>query len=118
MINKLLFNPVVIDGAHREKYELRLKGTEQKDFEIVISQLKYFSQLTNILGEINFLKILNDVPNAVESKYFPGNYLSSDKLPLFFYLPDKNQTLIVISYGEIQPARYRLVVEGVWQINN
>jgi hypothetical protein len=42
-------------------------------------------------------------------------YKGSDGLRLYF--SKKGNTVVVFAYGEFQPTRYKLYLEGIWKIN-
>ena len=79
-----------------------------------VDNSQYISELKDLVGEDNFRLILDEIKSAKES-VFPGNYNGTDSLPLRFNLSNDTQYILIHSYGEYQPQRYKLYLESLWK---
>lgn len=115
MLTQIEAHRLLHDGSEKPVYEKLLKINNSEYFSIDVSQFRYFNQLKDQIGAVDLNQLVSEIPNCKPNKFFPDNYNGSDGLPLKFLLSNKN--LIVISYGEFQPTRYKLFLEGVWKIS-
>lgn len=65
------------------------------------------------LPDPDFLGLIEAL-NARKSEGISGNYCTQQGLELYWMEEEfnKDQLLVIVSFGEINPGRYRLVVEG------
>jgi hypothetical protein len=74
-----------------------------------------FKSLAPLIGE----KAVNMIVESKHFKYegglFPG-YVGTDNLDLYYLLVEN--TLLIFSLGEYQPARYIFYFEGAWQVSS
>ncbi len=72
-----------------------------------------FGNLSAIIGEDALQVIVQTKHFRYENGLFPA-YVGTDELSLYFALVEN--TLLIFSMGEYQPARYIFYLEGVWQV--
>lgn len=70
-----------------------------------------FEDLRQIIGDGDFESIVK-TGGFIPDGGFLNLYKNSDNLRLYFC--KKNNVIIVFAYGEFQPARYLLYLEGTW----
>jgi hypothetical protein len=96
---------------------------EPADWHFTLAELTQnpFQNLRSLLGEASFAQIIeaqNTKPPTNEFQVYEG----STGLQLYYFLPKMTadspdyQALILISFGEFQPARYMAHLEGLWKI--
>lgn len=97
-------------------------GNEEKclkeDFEIKNQKIKlidlYNSPLTALKNEIDNTRfdiiVKESQFNLIKS--FTEKYISADGLEIYYL--KNNDMIFLFSYGEYQPGRYMLFLEGVW----
>ncbi|MDB5089346.1 MAG: hypothetical protein JWR09_3340 [Mucilaginibacter sp.] len=73
-----------------------------------------FEDLQQVINNDDFESIVK-TGGFVPDRGFLNLYKNSDGLRLYYY--KKNNTIIVLAYGEFQPGRYMLYMEGVWLID-
>jgi hypothetical protein len=73
-----------------------------------------FEDLRNIISEDDFNSIVKTGELAPDNGFLKL-YKGSDGLRLYF--SKKGNTVVVFAYGEFQPTRYKLYLEGIWRIN-
>lgn len=72
------------------------------------------------LSQLNVLTLEKVLPQIVHkrSKMF-GTYQDQDGLPFFYNILnasfDESKYLVICSFGEVQPGRYKIFLEGVWK---
>lgn len=116
MLTQIEAHKLLHDGPEKPVYEKIFKINDSDYLSIDVTQFKYFNFLKDQIGVADLNQLVSEIPNCKPNKFFPDNYNGSDGLPLKFLLSNNN--LIVISYGEFQPTRYKLFIEGVWKINS
>lgn len=79
-----------------------------------------FADLKNILGTETFDQIVEEQGYVIPTGPF-GKWWGTERLELFYFLhqaPDADFTSVVlIAFGELQPGRYKIHVEGIWDID-
>lgn len=120
---KLIKNKeLLFDGAeNQELHTIAFKITKDSFKLSEISKNK-FEGLKNYILEEDFLIIIKQCrfqtnENSDFQKYFKdfdfGEYYKSEEnLEVYYFI--KNDILYVFSFGEKQPARYMLYLEGIW----
>ncbi|MEN0057123.1 MAG: hypothetical protein AAGC65_25825, partial [Mucilaginibacter sp.] len=73
-----------------------------------------FEDLQTAIGKENFDAILKTGDFTPDSGFL-NLHKGSDGLRLYF--SKKGNTILVFAYGEFQPTRYKLYLEGIWKIN-
>lgn len=105
---------LVFDGTEREilTKELDLGLTSTVKFDDFANN--NFEDLQQSINNDDFESIVKTGGFAPDGGFLKL-YKNSDGLRLYYY--KKNSTIIVLAYGEFQPGRYKLYMEGVWEIN-
>jgi len=110
------------DGLEPADYRQKVqvpKGLPQWAFSFSELDSHHFKQLRDKLGQENFDKIIDKMGYKRPVTEFQ-TYTGHDGLPLHYYIRagDKpgTQELILVSFGEYQPARYMAHIEGFWRI--
>jgi hypothetical protein len=112
----------VYDGFEPDDwYQPNPLNYEKMDWYFTFAELtkNKFENLYLFLGKESFEKIIqlqNIQPPITEFQIFKG----VSGLELYYFLAEiessDNQALILISFGEFQPARYMAHLEGIWEI--
>lgn len=115
-------NNLLFDGMEENYCESNFIYTSkinQNKINFSSTDFSYIDELINKIGHENFKEIINKIQSATPSKYFPNLYTGTDKLALRFLLKelDDKTFLIIVSSGEFQPARYKLYLEGIWDVS-
>jgi hypothetical protein len=78
---------------------------------------KTLNQEFTTLGDPLKSKILEKIKHR-KSKMF-GTIQNEDGLPIYFKIIDgqslANKYIILCAFGEIQPSRYQIFLEGIWE---
>jgi len=95
------------------------KGKPEWTFTLFDFDNNKFAKLKTILGDAAFQKIVKKQgykvpPNELQS------YAGIDNFGVYYLTrPDKQKgmtILVLVSYGEYQPARYIANIEGIWRV--
>ena len=73
-----------------------------------------FEDLQQVINNEDFEFIVKTGGFAPDGGFL-NLYKNSNGLRLYYY--KKDNTVVVFAYGEFQPGRYMLYLEGVWAIN-
>lgn len=73
-----------------------------------------FEDLKGIIGEEDFASILATGAFQQEEGFL-DRYKSESRLKLYYI--KKGNHIAIFSYGEFQPTRYQLYLEGIWTID-
>lgn len=74
-----------------------------------------FEDLQQVINKDDFESIVKTGGFAPDGGFL-NLYKNNDGLRLYYY--KKDNTVVVFAYGEFQPGRYKLYLEGVWAIDN
>lgn len=113
-------NTLLYDGEETDYYKQSFSYNIDSHHTIHFThkELVYLDELPAIIGRDNFQHFIEKFPKAIPSKYFPDSYSGADGLPLMF-IQKRNlnrEYLIILSSGEFQPSRFKLYLEGIWEI--
>lgn len=107
----------VFDGFEPDDYyqQIELSG-EYPNLNFPLAEIvnQPFKNLQNVLDAESFqqLAALQKVKNPnTEWEVFVG----SEDLSLYYFI--REDKLILLSFGEFQPARYKVHLEGIWKID-
>ena len=107
----------IYDGFEPDDYSLKIPISEEyPNLEFTFSEIvsQPFKNLQNILNSESFqqLAALQKIKNeGTEWAHFVG----SEDLSLYYFI--RGDKLILVSFGEFQPARYKVHFEGIWQLD-
>lgn len=107
----------IYDGFEPDDYSLSMSLSETyPNLEFTFSEIvnQPFKKLENILDKESFEQIaaLQKIKNPnTEWEHFVG----SENLSLYYFI--RESKLILVCFGEFQPARYKVHLEGIWQMN-
>jgi len=73
-----------------------------------------FEDLRSIISEADFENIVQTGGFTADNGFLKL-YKGSDSLRLYFF--KKAGVIVVFAYGEFQPTRYKLYLEGVWKLS-
>ncbi len=108
---------LIFDGAEQDVISRSFKPNIKTDFEGAIAfdeAVKHdFEDLRGVIGDDDFESIVK-TGGFTPDGGFLHQYRGSDNLKLYFYKTGK--TIVVFAYGEFQPTRYKLYLEGVWVV--
>lgn len=99
------------DSCLTEKFTISI---ESKNYSVNLKEFynNSFNDLDEIIGLIEFNTIV--VNEKFVRNDFDRKFYSTENLELLYL--QKEDYLIIFSYGEIQPARYLLTVECIYSI--
>lgn len=114
-LNNLLF-----DGNENDFYEkeLIIPVSTFVNISTKVIGAKYFSELKKELPE-NAVEQILKIHNEIRlSEVFPNTYVSGNNFPQRYKIVenDSTKTLVLFSFGEFQPGRYKIFLEGIWEI--
>jgi len=72
-----------------------------------------FEDLRGVIGDDDFESIIK-TGDFTPDGGFLHQYRGSDNLKLYYL--KRGKTVVVFAYGEFQPTRYKLYLEGVWVV--
>lgn len=107
----------IYDGFEPDDYSQQIAISEEyPNLEFTFSEIvnQPFKNLQNILNSESFqqLSALQKIKNPnTEWEHFVG----SEDLNLYYFI--RVNKLILVSFGEFQPARYKVHLEGIWQLD-
>ena len=73
-----------------------------------------FEDLREVIGDENFDFIV-ETGAFVPDEGFLNHFKSENRLKLYYF--KKDHSIAVFSYGEFQPTRYQLYLEGIWIVD-
>ncbi|MFP9113294.1 hypothetical protein ACLI1A_05095 [Flavobacterium sp. RHBU_3] len=116
---RLLYDGMDTDGFYQRNHDITGLVFNIKDIiENRIEKLKgRISQevFLKITAECGFRTNANDdFAKHFKDFDFGEFYLSNEGLELYYII--SNSVLYIFSFGESQPARYKLYLEGVWEM--
>lgn len=76
----------------------------------------YFHLLLPLIGEESFNQILTQGHFMEYSDKY--SFKGSDKLSLRYFICDKSAKILIFALGEFQPDRYKIYLDGVWNVEN
>lgn len=85
---------------------------------ITLSEFKSLYKLKPILGDVVFNQLINQIEGIEESKVFPDAFSGISNLPINGCIKEINEKkyIFIISTGEFQPGRYKIYLEGIWEL--
>lgn len=114
----------VFDGIEPDDYYQEIPLSDeypQLSFTLAEIVNQPFLSLQNALDPESFQKIASLQKIKNPNTEWQG-YVGSEDLSLYYFIRDESesdaQILVLISFGEFQPARYKVHLEGIWQIEN
>ena len=106
---------LIFDGAEREITNRSFDISQQTAINVVVKfddfAANNFEDLQPLLGKDDFAFITKTGEFSPDGGFL-NLYKSSDNLRLYFY--KKSTIIVVFAYGEFQPGRYMLYLEGFW----
>ncbi len=94
------------DDILKQKFEIQVSGKK-----IELSLKEFYNNSFNELKDLKNEVAKNE---SFQISDFDGSYESSERLSILYTI--KEGLLILLSYGEFQPGRYQLYVEGVYNM--
>ena len=106
----------LFDGQDQDFYTFKHQFDVLNDLVIYERDFRknYFDDLEKIMSPEEFEQIMRE-GHFTKPKGPFGNYLGSDGLSLSYFV--SNGLLFVFANGEFQPARYKIYLEGIWQMS-
>jgi hypothetical protein len=108
---------LIFDGAEQDVLAQSFKPETKADIGPAIAfddAVKHdFEDLRGVIDDDDFESIIKT--GDFEPDGGPlHQYRGSDNLKLYFF--KRGKTVVVFAYGEFQPTRYKLYLEGVWVV--
>lgn len=101
---------VLFDGTQKELYTKEFKiETETDNLSFTVES---FSK--NYLSNFDKNTVLNEILKVGEYTKVDDEYFTEEEMMLYYL--EKNQYLLILSYGEFQPSRFVVNLESVWKI--
>ncbi len=113
---------LVYDGEEDGYYEFILKLQLESKLETLTEKpfkFPYFSSLLKILDKNEYQDLISSLPAAKPSKLIEDMYLGTNGFPLTYTIHNTmigKKFIIIVSSGEFQPGRYKIFLEGVFEI--
>ena len=89
-----------------------------KSFNLPAGDIKFSDFANNNFEDLRKVITPDDFETIVKTGGFNADFLNlykgSERLRLYY--SKKGNTLAVLAYGEFQPTRYKLYLEGVWEL--
>lgn len=108
---------LLFDGGEDE-LENEWSFVSESGKQVSISISGFIDRPMNLLeqrlsSDTDFKRLIEAL-NARKSEGISGNYCTQQGLELYWMEEafNKDQLLVIVSFGEVSPGRYRLVVEG------
>jgi hypothetical protein len=99
------------DDAINKVFEITVNATQYK-FKINDFVKNPLKNIGSEIGDDN-LQLIVSKERFTKSKIYE-QYKSSENLKVYFLTKDK--IFLLFSYGEFQPARYKLFLEAAWEM--
>jgi hypothetical protein len=119
-MRKIESKKLIHDGSDTEIYDLALVSDGKFIMKLKGILNNNFSDIKKTLNEdqINHIIQESDFNDTTFAKYFNQEFdqrlVSDEELDLYFY--KTSDKIYVFSFGEKQPSRYLLYLEGVWEL--
>ena len=91
-----------------------------KTFALPRGQVKFndfannnFEKLADVIGTDDFKSIVTTAGFKTDGGFL-NLYQGSDRLRLYY--AKKDNIIFVFAFGEFQPTRYKVYLEGVWEV--
>lgn len=110
------FNNLIYDGLEESTYSVDPALSSNMLSEIKISNYNYFNKISEEIKPRDIAVLLSFLPNIKPNKLFPEVLMGSQNLPLRYYYDKKKNLIYLISFGESQPARYKIYLEGIFRV--
>ncbi|RZJ57628.1 MAG: hypothetical protein EOO55_02960 [Hymenobacter sp.] len=106
----------LFDGQQEGFYTFKHQFQVPSDLVIYERDFRknYFDDLERIMNHEDFEQLMRE-GHFTKPKGAFGNYLGSDNLSLNYFI--SNGLLFVFANGEFQPSRYKIYMEGIWQMS-
>lgn len=89
-----------------------------KTFNLPAGNIKFNDFANNNFEDLSKVITPDDFETIVKTAGFNADFLNlykgSERLRLYY--TKKGNTIAVFAYGEFQPTRYKLYLEGVWEL--
>jgi hypothetical protein len=89
-----------------------------KSFNLPVGDIKFSDFANNNFEDLRKVITPDDFKTIVKTGGFNADFLDlykgSERLRLYY--TKKGNTILVFAYGEFQPTRYKLYIEGVWEL--
>ncbi len=119
-MRKIANRKLLFDGPEHEFKQavinIHAPGRAATTVEVFRENFKEIRDLKEILSSSEFTIIMSEC--KVKQSDFLGIFKNQDNLKSYYILLDNAETnyLIIVSYGEFQPCRYMLFLEGIWEV--
>lgn len=97
------------DDILKQNFEIQVNG-EKMEFSLK----QFYNNSFNELNDFQDKKSEIAKNENFNTSKFDGSYQSSDNLEILY--TKKGNLLALFSYGEFQPARYQLYLEGIYSL--
>ncbi|MFC0516975.1 hypothetical protein ACFFGT_22390 [Mucilaginibacter angelicae] len=89
-----------------------------KSFSLPAGSIKFNDFANNNFEDLRKVITTDDFETIVKTGGFNADFLNlykgSERLRLYY--TKKGNTIAVFAYGEFQPTRYKLYLEGIWEL--
>lgn len=107
---------LLFDGLEHNLFQtpLQLPAHLALEEPLDVAELDDFGQLKDMLGSDDFASLVRSGDFVAEEGFLDA-YKGSDDLSLYYFRNGK--TILVFAFGEFQPTRYKLYLEGAWELS-
>jgi len=109
---RFLFDDIGDDQFYEKIHSIEHNGNS---FKFSVLNLKSLRYLKTEVSEIIFNEILEFYNIIAFHHERFSTYRIIDRIPVDYYKIDK--TIILVSTGEVQPGRYWIIFEGIYEID-
>ncbi len=103
-VENILYNETFMIDYNQKEYSLKVADFENNSFEQLV-KITDSKTIDTIVNEGQFIK----------KEGLLTIYTGTDDLRLYYF--KKDNLLFILAFGEFQPTRYKLYLEGVWNMN-
>jgi hypothetical protein len=118
IINYKKAKSLIFDGHEQEMLHKSIDLSRETALGITIKLDDFanntFENLQGIVSDADFAFIIKTGAFATDGGFL-NLYKGSNNLRLYYH--KKGNTIIVFAYGEFQPGRYMLYLEGFWTVD-
>lgn len=119
ILKKIYDKEVIYDGVEENLRQIdekkMLLGNEKIPFSIILENMKELGSLINVIGLSNFNSIITEC--NLKASSLLGIFKDQNNLKSYYTIIESKaiKYVIVLSWGEFQPMRYKLYIEGIWE---
>ncbi|MFZ5554749.1 MAG: hypothetical protein ACOZCO_16660 [Bacteroidota bacterium] len=113
---------LIFDGLEDDYYEYDLIikcKNENIQSSVKPYKFEYINKLLQKISREEYFSLMKSISGSVQSQLIQDMFTGYRNFPLTYHVQEKDNSikiLIIASSGETQPGRYKIYLEGVWEI--